>query len=86
MRHGRGWFVLADDFQSRDTVSYHRQCPGRPHEIRSRSAGCAVVLKRVTDNAVELRVTETSAALPGAGLARPMPPLEGRTVAPRGGP
>jgi hypothetical protein len=61
VRHGRGRFVLTDDFQSADTVRHYRRFLGRPDEIRYRFSGRTVVLKRVTDNTVDVHVSETGA-------------------------
>ena len=61
VRHGRGRFVLTDDFGSRETVRYYRQYLGRPDEIRYRFSGRTVVLKRVTDNSVDVRIDEAGA-------------------------
>lgn len=61
VRHGRGRFVLTDDFGSDDTTRHYRQFLGRSDEIRYRFTGRTVVLKRTTDNTVAIRVTETGA-------------------------
>lgn len=57
VRHGKGRFVLTDDFQSPETVQHYRRAIGRPDEIRYRFTGRTVVLKRVTDNSVDVRIT-----------------------------
>jgi len=62
VRHGRGRFVLTDDFQSRDAVSHYRCFLGRPDEIRYRFAGRTVVLKRITDNSLDVRLAEARPA------------------------
>ena len=62
MRHGRGQFVLTDDFQSPETVRHYRRFLGRPDEIRYQFTGRSVVLERVTDNTVDVSVSEVGAA------------------------
>jgi len=81
IRHARGRFVLTDDFQSRDTVRHYRRLLGRPDEIRYRFSGRTVVLKRLTDNSVDVRVEETGAGQhaqrPSPAPARGTPPASG---------
>lgn len=55
--HGRGRFVLTDDFQSPETLAHYQSFLGRPDEIRYRFGGRTVVLHRQTDNDVEVTVT-----------------------------
>lgn len=64
VRRGRGQFVLTDDFESAPTVRHYRRFLGRPDEIRYQFTGRTVILKRVTDNTVDVRVTETPAESP----------------------
>jgi len=57
IKQGRGKFVLTDDFESRDTIRHFRRFLGRSDEIRYRFGTHTVVLKRITDNTVDVRVT-----------------------------
>ncbi len=59
LRHGRGRFVVTDDFQSSRAVRYYRPFLGRPDEIRYRFTGRTVTLQRVTDNSVDVRIEPT---------------------------
>lgn len=56
VRHGRGRFVLTDDFEAPAAVRHYRRFLGKPDEIRYRFTGRTVVLKRVTDNSVTVLV------------------------------
>jgi len=56
-RYGRGRFVLTDDFEAASAVSHYRRFLGKPNEIRYRFGDRSVVLKRITDNSVDVRVT-----------------------------
>jgi hypothetical protein len=60
VREGRGRFVLTDDFQAPEAVRVYRRFLGKPDEIRYRFAGRVVVLKRVTDNSVQVIVTPSA--------------------------
>ena len=61
IRHGRGRFVLTDDFQAPRAVRHYREFLGRPDEIRYQFTGRTVVLERVTDNSVDVRIEHTGA-------------------------
>lgn len=63
VRQGRGRFVLTDDFQSPEAVRHYRRFLGRSDEIRYRYAGRTVTLRRVTDNSVDVRITEDARTL-----------------------
>jgi len=56
VRHGRGKFVLTDDFQAPKAVRHYRNCLGRSDEICYRFRGGTVTLRRVTDNTVDVHV------------------------------
>ena len=56
-KHGRGQFVLTDDFGSENTVRHYQRFLGAPDEICYRFGEHLVILTRVTDNAVDVRVT-----------------------------
>lgn len=56
IRHGRGRFVLTDDFQAPEVKRLCKGHLGRPDEIRYRFASGTVVLRRVTDNEVKVVV------------------------------
>ena len=60
VRHGRGQFVLTDDFQAPGAVEHYRRFLGRPDEIRYRFSDHTVVLKRITDNSIDVRIEEPS--------------------------
>jgi hypothetical protein len=54
--HGRGSFVLTDEFQSPDTVQQYGKYLGHPDEIRYRFGEHTLVLRRITDNQVSVEV------------------------------
>jgi len=54
IRHGKGSFVLTDDFQSKEAVAHYRKFLGKPDEIRYTFGEKTVVLKKVNDNSVEV--------------------------------
>ncbi len=56
IRHGRGRFVLTDDFGFREVYREIRALIGRPDEIRYRFGRHEVVLRRVTDNEVAVEM------------------------------
>lgn len=60
VRHGRGRFVLTDDFGSEATLRHYRRFLGSPDEIRYRFGDHTVTLRRVTDNSVSVSITSAS--------------------------
>jgi hypothetical protein len=57
VRRGRGRFVLTDDFAAPAAVRSYRRHLGKPDEISYRFGDHQVVLRRVTDNTVDVSVT-----------------------------
>ncbi len=54
--HGKGRYVITDDFQSPETLRYYHKFIGKPDEIKYRFGDQTLTMKRITDNSLKVDV------------------------------